>query len=254
MAVTDPEAPVTSRMTMFLVPADTLGINIQYNFGFEHDGPDDASHALIRYEDVRVPLDATLGEVGQAFAVAQTRLGGGRVHHAMRTVGSVQKIIDAMAERALSRFTKGERLANKQAVQMMLADSWIELESFRLLVLKTAWKIDTLNDYLQVRQDIAAIKVLTARVSQAVAMRAINIHGAIGTSKELPFIASLVGGMTMGLADGPTEVHQVTVARQMLRKYQPTESIWPTALIPNRKADAELALFGREITQRVPEE
>ncbi len=253
MVVTDADAPITEKMTMFMLPAETPGIEIQYNFGVAGEGPEDVSEALIKYNNVRIHESAILGGVGQAFAVAQTRLGGGRVHHAMRTVGNAQQAIDLMAERALSRFTKGERLSEKQSVQMMLADSYIELASFRLLVLHCAWKIDKLNDYKQVRLDIAAIKVQTARVMQAIAMRAIQLHGAIGTSQELPFMGFLNSGIMLGLADGPTEVHQVTVAKQLLRRYKPTESVWPSALIPNRKAAAELELLGEVFTQVVPE-
>ncbi|MEI7453433.1 MAG: acyl-CoA dehydrogenase family protein [Actinomycetes bacterium] len=253
MVVTDANAPITEKMTMFMLPAETPGIEIQYNFGVAGEGPEDVSEALIKYNNVRIHESAILGGVGQAFAVAQTRLGGGRVHHAMRTVGNAQQAIDLMAERALSRFTKGERLSEKQSVQMMLADSYIELASFRLLVLHCAWKIDKLNDYKQVRLDIAAIKVQTARVMQAIAMRAIQLHGAIGTSQELPFMGFLNSGIMLGLADGPTEVHQVTVAKQLLRRYKATESVWPSALIPNRKAAAELELLGEVFTQVVPE-
>ena len=256
MVVTDPnpEAPITERMTKFMLPAETPGIEIQYNFGVDGEGPEDVSEALIKYNNVRIHESAILGKVGQAFAVAQTRLGGGRVHHAMRTVGNAQRCLDLMAERALSRYTKGSTLANKQSVQMMLADSYIELASFRLLVLHCAWKIDKYNDYMKVRMDIAAIKVQTARVMQAIAMRGIQLHGAIGTSKELPFMKFLQSGIMLGLADGPTEVHQITVARQLLRQYKPTESVWPSSLIPNLTAAAELELLGEVFTQIVPED
>ena len=254
MAVTDPDAPVVSRMTMFVVPAETPGINIQYNFGMAGEGPEDVSEALIKYENVRVPQSAILGGVGQAFAVAQTRLGGGRVHHAMRTVGNCQKALDMMAERALSRYTKGTLLAEKESVQQMIADTYIELQSFRLLVLHCAWKIDKLNDYKKVRMDIAAIKVQTSRVMTEIGIRAVHLHGAIGTSHELPLMGFLNSGIVLGLADGPTEVHQVTVARQLLRQYKGTDSVWPSALIPNLKAEAELELLGEVFTQTVPED
>jgi acyl-CoA dehydrogenase len=158
-----------------------------------------------------------------------------------------------MAERALSRTTKGTLLAEKQSVQQMIADSYIELASFRLLVLYTAWKIDKLNDYKKVRMDIAAIKVQTAKVMQAIALRAIQMHGALGTSQEMPLMGFLNSGIMLGLADGPTEVHQTTVAKQLLRRYKASPSIWPTALIPNLKAQAEQELLGEVLTQVVPE-
>ncbi|MDO9486232.1 MAG: acyl-CoA dehydrogenase family protein [Actinomycetota bacterium] len=253
MVVTDPEAPVTSRFSMFLLPRDTPGITIEHNFGIAGEGPEDVSEGLVSYKNVRVNDDAMLGGVGEAFKVAQTRLGGGRVHHAMRTIGNCQEFLDMMAERALSRSTKGTLLAEKESVQTMLADSYIDLQQLRLFVLYTAWQIDEYQDYYRVRKDIAAIKVQCARVYERIATRALHLHGAIGSSTALPFAGALLGAQIMALVDGPTEVHLATVAKQLLRDYKPTTSVWPTYLIPNITADAELALLGREITERVPE-
>jgi acyl-CoA dehydrogenase len=244
MAVTNPTASVNRRMSMFLVPADTPGIVIERNLASWAESPDDGSHALISYQDVRVPGSALLGDEGDAFGVAQTRLGGGRVHHAMRAVGGAQRCLDMMAERALSRTTKGELLAQKQAVQAMLADSYIEIQQFRLLVMYTAWQIDRYQDYNRVRKDIAAIKVQTPRVLESVARRAIQIHGALGTTSDLPLIRFYGGGIMLALADGPTEVHQGTVARQLLRGYQAAEGMWPSEYIPARRAAAEAELLG----------
>ena len=155
MAVTDPDASPYKRMSMFIVPTETPGVNILRNLGVgTHEG--EGSHAFIRYEDVNVPKDHMLGPRGGAFVVAQTRLGGGRIHHAMRTIGQVRRAFDMMCERVLSRTTQGSLLADKQMVQEKIADSWMEIEQFRLLVLRTAWKIDRYKDYLQVRKDIAA--------------------------------------------------------------------------------------------------
>jgi len=244
MAVTDPDAPLVSRMSMLLVPADTPGIVIDRNLSHMGEPEDRGSEALISYHDVRVPHSALLGDEGDAFGVAQTRLGGGRIHHAMRTVGNAQMALDMMAERALSRFTKGEQLAKKQFVQGMLADSYIEITQFRLLVMYTAWQIDKYNDYQRVRKDIAAIKVQTPRVMEAVAKRAIQIHGALGTTYDLPLIKLFTSGLTLALADGPTEVHQTTVARQLLREYKATDGIWPTMHIPTRRAAARAEFLG----------
>ena len=185
-----------------------------------------------------------LGDEGGAFGVAQTRLGGGRVHHAMRAVGNAQRCLDMMAERALSRTTKGELLARKQAVQNMIADSYLEIQQFRLFVMYTAWQIDQYQDYRRVARDIAAIKVATPRVLEAVARRAIQIHGALGTTYDLPLTRIYASGMMLALADGPTEVHQTTVARQLLRDYQPAPGRWPTEHIPTRRAEAAAALLG----------
>ena len=239
MAVTDPGKPLLERMSMFLVPADTPGIEIEYNLAHVMEPLGEGSEALMHYRDVRVPASAMLGGRGEAFVVAQTRLGGGRVHHAMRSIGGAQRCLDAMAERALSRSTKGERLSEKQLVQQMIAESYIDIQQFRLLVLYTAWQIDKYNDYKRVRKDIAAIKVLTPRVLEGVARRAIQVHGALGTTHEMPFVHFHGHGMTLALADGPTEVHQVTVAKQVLRGYQPYEGLWPREYLPARLEAAQ---------------
>jgi acyl-CoA dehydrogenase len=244
MAVTAPGAPLARRMSMFLVPAQTPGIEIVRNFAHLGEPEDAGTEALIRYDNVRVTASAMLGGEGDAFGVAQVRLGGGRVHHAMRTLGNAQRCLDMMAERALSRVTKGEPLAAKQAVQNMIADSYIEIAQFRLLVLHTAWQIDEYQDYNRVRKDIAAIKVLTPRVMEAVGKRAIQIHGALGTTYDLPLTRMFTSGLLLALADGPTEVHQTTVARQVLRGYKPSDGMWPSEYIPARRAAAESELLG----------
>jgi acyl-CoA dehydrogenase len=243
MAVTSPDAGVRHRMSMFLVPADTPGVEIVRNSALFGDPEGEGSHALISYRDVRVPAEAMLGAEGDAFGVAQTRLGGGRVHHAMRTVGLAQQALDMMAERALSRRTKGSVLADKQAVQIHLAESYLQVKQFRLLVLNTAWQIERYNDYQRVRQDIAAIKVLTPKVLHDVAQRAVQVHGALGVTDELPLMSMMLTAQVLGLADGPTEVHQVTVARQLLRSYRAAEGMWPSAHIPTRRDAARAALL-----------
>jgi acyl-CoA dehydrogenase len=238
MVVTDPDVSAYEGMSMFLVPTDTLGVNIVRNVGLAGEPDDEGSHALIHYDDVRVPAEALLGGEGQAFAIAQTRLGGGRIHHAMRTIGLAQQAIDMMCERALSRKTRDGVLADKQFVQGYIADSYAQLAQFRLFVLYTAWSIDKHNDYRKVRKDIAAIKVLMPGVLHDIAQRALQVHGALGVSNEMPFSRMLVGAAVMGLADGPTEVHKVTVAKQVLRNYTPSDDLWPTQHRPKRVAAA----------------
>ena len=250
MAVTDPEAPPHQRATMFVVPTDSEGVEIVRNVGVGGEAPGEGTHGYVRYSDVRVPKANMLGPQGQAFAVAQTRLGGGRIHHAMRTIGQIRKAFDMMCERSLSRTTKGERLADKQLVQEKIADSWIEMESFRLLVLRTAWRIDQYNDYLKVRKDIAAIKAAMPKVYHDVVSRCIQVHGALGISNELPLSGMLLGSYVMGIADGPTEVHKVTVARQVLRDYEGTTDLFPDYTLPNRRA-AALAQLGDQIERDV---
>src|SRR5712675_1882512 len=218
MVVTNPEVSAYQGMSMFLVPTDTPGVNIVRNVGLMGEGRGhEGNHALIHYENVRVPEENLLGGEGQAFAIAQTRLGGGRIHHAMRTVGMCQKALDMMCERALSRHTQGSLLAEKQMTQEKIADSWIQIEQFRLLVLRTAWLIDKHQDYKRVLKDIAAVKAAMPKVLHDVAGRTLQLHGSIGLSKEMPFAQQLLDSYMLGLADGPTEVHKVTVAKQVLR-------------------------------------
>ena len=239
MVVTDPDVSAYQGMSMFLVPTDTPGVKIERNIGLAGEPLGEGMHALIHYDDVRVPADALLGGEGQAFAIAQTRLGGGRIHHAMRTIGLAQKAIDMMCERALSRHTQGSILADKQFVQGFIADSYAQLKQFRLFVLYTAWEIDEYNDYKRVRKDIATAKVVMPTVLHDIAWRAMQVHGALGVSNEMPFAGLVMGAASMGLADGPTEVHKVTVARQLLREYKATDDLWPTEHLPKKLAAAK---------------
>ncbi|MBY8857123.1 acyl-CoA dehydrogenase family protein [Nocardia sp. CA2R105] len=235
MAVTDPEADRHHRASMFVVPADTPGIEIIRDVevcGHENLG---GTHAYIRYTDVRIPRDHLLGERGQGFAVAQTRLGGGRIHHAMRTVGLVQQSLDMMLERAVSRSSRGGTLADHQLVQEMIADSWIQLQQFRLLVLQTAWKIDKYNDYRKVLIDISAVKAAMPKVLLDVAGRAIQLHGSLGISTEMPFGSWVMESYHMGLADGATELHKIQVAKQLLRRVEPATGLFPSGHLPARR-------------------
>ena len=240
MAVTDPENPPYQQQSMFIVPIETPGVQIVRNVGLggQDKGPDEGTHAYMRYTDVRVPLDHMLGDRGQAFVVAQTRLGGGRIHHCMRAIAHTRKALDMMIERAASRRTQGEMLGNKQMVQQMIADSWIDLETFRLLVLRTAWRIDKYNDYKRVRADISAVKAMMPRVLHDVSARALQVHGSLGLSTEMPFMWMIAESFHMGLADGPTEVHKATLARQLLSRATPAPGLFPTGHLPTRSAAA----------------
>jgi acyl-CoA dehydrogenase len=250
MAVTNPDVSPYKGMSMFLVPTDTPGVVIERNVGLWGEPLNEGSHALIRYDNVRVPESALLGGEGQAFVIAQTRLGGGRIHHAMRTIGLAQKAIDMMCERVLSRETQGSILADKQFVQGYIADSYAQLKQFRLFVLYTAWQIDKYNDYKRVRKDIATAKVVMPTVLHDIAWRAMQVHGALGTTNEMPFFGWIHASGVMGLADGPTEVHKVTVARQVLSEYKPTKGMWPSAWIPG-KIDEAKAKFAEYIDLEV---
>jgi acyl-CoA dehydrogenase len=238
MCVTDPDVSPYEGMSMLIVPTDSPGVEIIRNVGVGMESEEHWSHAHIRYKDVRVPNDQMLGQPGSAFAIAQTRLGGGRIHHAMRTVAQVRKAFDMLCERALSRTVRSGRLADLQMTQEKVADSWIEMEQFRLLVLRTAWKIDRYQDYLKVRGDIAAIKVATPRVLHDVAQRALQLHGALGISNDMPFVQMLISAYSLGLADGPTEVHKVTLAKQVLRDHEGHEGLFPSEHLPSREAAA----------------
>ncbi|WP_300541831.1 acyl-CoA dehydrogenase family protein [Maricaulis sp.] len=242
MAVTDPDAEPYRRMSMFIVPTGTRGVEIVRNVAVY--GQQDGSEGHVRYTDVRVPKDHLLGERGGAFVISQTRLGGGRIHHAMRTVGACRRALDLMCRRAVSRRTRDGAIADKQAVQMQIADSYIELEQFRLFVLKTAWMIDKYRDYKKVRKDIAAIKALMPKVYRDIAGRALHLHGSLGVSPDMPFAAQVIGSYVMGIADGPTEVHKVTVARQHLRNYRNVaDPDFPDYAMPQLK-EAALEKYG----------
>jgi acyl-CoA dehydrogenase len=238
MTVTDPDVPIYKGASMFIVPAGTPGLNIVRNIGLGDEPLNEGSHGLVHYDDVRVPAENLLGGEGQAFAVAQTRLGGGRIHHAMRTVGLVRYAFDMLCERALSRVSQGSQLARKQAVEQFIAESWIQIEQFRLLVLQTAWKIDKFNDYRKVRADISAVKAAMPAVLHDVAARALQVHGSLGASDEMPFGQMIMSAFQMGLVDGATEIHKSTLARQVLRQYEPTEDLFPTQHLPRLRAAA----------------
>jgi acyl-CoA dehydrogenase len=238
-AVTDPDhKDPYRRMSMFLVPRKTPGVEVVRYVGVGHER--EGSEGYMRYNNVRVPNDALLGPRGEAFVIGQTRLGGGRVHHAMRTVGQCKKALDLMCKRAVSRTTRGGgKISDYQMVQEQIADSWIALEQFRLLVLQTAWKIDKYKDYRKVRKDIAAVKVAMPKVYHDIASRAMHIHGALGVSNEMPFTSMLIGSMVMGIADGPTEVHKITVAKQVLRDFRPDNDLFPSYHLPKLKEAAK---------------
>jgi acyl-CoA dehydrogenase len=237
MAVTDPDAHPYQRMSMFLVPTDTPGIEILRNVGTIGEPLGRGHHAHIRYKDVRVGPDALLGEQGGAFAVSQARLGGGRIHHAMRTVAAVKQAFDMLCERALSRETHDGTLADKQLVQAAIADSYIQIQQFRLMVLHTAWLIDQ-SSTREARTQIAACKVAAARVFHDVVERAMHIHGALGVSNETPLARLWQQAPLMGIMDGPTEVHQASIARRVLRGYEAAPGMWPTQYLPDKIAAA----------------
>jgi acyl-CoA dehydrogenase len=242
MAVTDPARGTRGGMSMFIVPAGTAGVEIIRNVGVGTEPEATASHAYMRYTDVRVPADHLLGAEGAAFDIAQARLGGGRIHHAMRTIAQVRRALEMMLERAASRRVRSGALGAQQLTQEKIADTWIEIEQFRLLVLRTAWLIDKHQDYSLVRKDIAAVKAAMPKVYYNAVLRAMHLHGSLGISNEMPFTDLLTNAEVMALADGPTEIHQMTLAKELLKNTAPSPGPWPTEHLPTRRAAAQAKL------------
>src|SRR5436305_511805 len=213
---------------MFVVPRETPGVEIM---------PEPRNHNHIIYRDVHVPLDHLLGPENGAKVLAQRRLGGGRIHHAMRTIAQCKLAFDMMCERALSRHSHGSLIGEHQMVQEAIAESYTDIQMLRLLVLWTAWTIDN-SSTQEARTQIAACKFTCARVLKDVSFRALHIMGSLGTTNLTPLQAMYAGAPTMGLADGADEVHKVTVARNMLKQYRPHEGYWPTEYLPAKRAKA----------------
>ncbi|WP_134765636.1 acyl-CoA dehydrogenase family protein [Nocardioides sp. 1609] len=244
MVVTDPDAESPyQRASMFIIDTDTPGIEIVRNYGFYGERED--THAHLRLTDVRVPHSAILGEPGQAFAIAQTRLGGGRMHHAMRTLAQATRAFDMTCERVLSRSTKGEVLARKQMVQEKIADSWVQLRQFRLLVLETAWMADQGQDWKAIRKNVSAVKAIMPQVLHDISSRALHLHGSLGLSHEMPFAEWVINSFHVGLADGPTEVHKMVVAREVLKDYKADDAQFPSYVRHEQERHAR-ALYGVE--------
>jgi acyl-CoA dehydrogenase len=213
---------------MFVVPRDAPGVEIM---------PEPRNHNHIKYRDVRVPLDHLLGPEDGAKILAQQRLGGGRIHHAMRTIAQCKLAFDMMCERALSRESHGKIIAEHQMVQEKIAESYASINMLRLYVLETAWKIDN-SSTQETRTDIAAVKFTMARVLREVSFNALHIHGALGTTDLTPLQEMYASAPTMGIADGVDEVHIATVARRVLRDHRPHEGSWPREYIPAKREEA----------------
>jgi acyl-CoA dehydrogenase len=241
MAVTNPEVHAYQGSSMFVVPVDTPGVTILRDVG-AMDHPDVVygqfgNHAEILYEDVRVPLDHLIGPEGSGFLLAQTRLGPGRIHHCMRWLGQSQRAFDMMCERALSRYTHGSLLADKQTIQNWIADSKAEMHAARLMTLHAAWKMDQVGASAS-RDEIAMIKYYGATVLHNVIDRAIQTYGSLGYSSDMPLESMYRAARAARIYDGPDEVHRQTVARHALKNYEPHEV--PTDHVPTRATAARL--------------
>jgi acyl-CoA dehydrogenase len=217
MGKTDPDAPAHRQQSMVLVPLDTPGVEVVRSlpvFGYS----DQHGHCEITFTDVRVPRSNLIGAEGSGFAIAQARLGPGRIHHCMRTLGVAERALRLMCERASSRVAFGKTLAEQGVVQQQIAESRLEIDQTRLLVLHAAWLVDRVGAK-GAATEIAEIKVAAPRVALNVLDRAIQVHGGMGVSDDVPLASMWAHVRTLRLADGPDEVHLRSIARRELRRY-----------------------------------
>jgi acyl-CoA dehydrogenase len=219
MGKTDPANPnLHLQQSMVLVPKNTPGVTVKRNLtvmGYV----DNESHCEVLFENVRVPVSNLLGEEGGGFAIAQARLGPGRIHHCMRAIGMAQYALDLMCERALKRVAFGKPLADQGVIQDWIAQSHLEIEQARLLTLKTAWMVDTLGKKAA-QNEIAMIKIVAPQVVTDVVNRAIQVFGGAGVSDDFPLASMWAHGRTLHIVDGPDEVHKRALARSVIRQKQ----------------------------------
>jgi len=223
MGKTNPEGPRHLQQSMVLVPMESPGLtNVRALpvFGYQ----DREGHCELLFEDVRVPVTSLLGEEGGGFAIAQARLGPGRIHHCMRCIGMAERALELMCRRVQHRVAFGKTLAEQGVIQEWIANSRIEIDQVRLLTMKAAWLMDTVGNK-GARTEISAIKVVAPNVALRVVDRAIQAHGGAGVSDDFPLAAMYAGLRTLRLADGPDEVHRMQLARRELRKYEDAEPV-----------------------------
>jgi acyl-CoA dehydrogenase len=243
MVVTDPDAAPHKRASMLIVPTDSPGLEIvrdtptmeDQDGGRRRFRAGGYGHAEIVYDGVRIPAENLLGDRGAGFALAQLRLGPGRIQHCMRWLGQSRRAFDMLCERAVSRYSHGSILSDKGTIQEWVAESAAELLSARLMTLHAAWKIDT-QGLRAAREEISMIKFHGARVLYNVIDRAIQVHGALGFSTDMPLESMYRNARAARIYDGPDEVHRQSVARRILAGYTPTEI--PTEHIPTRRSVA----------------
>ena len=227
MGKTNPDAAKHRQQSMMVVPLDTPGVTIVRGlpvFGYM----DREGHAEILFENVRVPKTALLAEEGDGFMISQARLGPGRIHHCMRSIGMAERALDLMIGRAQNRVTFGEPIANRSNIQDWIAEARIDIEMIRLLTLKTAWLMDTVGNH-KARVEIAAIKVAAPQIALKIIDRAIQVHGGGGVTDDFPLASFYAHQRTLRLADGPDEVHKRTIAQVELRRISPDWNKKPVA-------------------------
>jgi len=218
MGKTDPDGPRHRQQSMVLVPLGTPGLTVVRGlpvFGYHEQ----LGHAELRFEDVRVPVENLIAEEGDGFMISQARLGPGRIHHCMRAIGAAERALELLCKRALSRVTFGAPIASRANIQDWIAEARIELEMVRLLTLKTAWLMDTVGNR-EARVEISAIKVAAPSTALRILDRAIQVHGAGGLSDDFPLAYLYANVRTLRLADGPDEVHKMTIARRELKRWE----------------------------------
>ncbi len=218
--IEDPDSGRPGSMSQIIVPTKTPGVEIVRGIGIW--GHQSSDHCEVRYNDVRVPIENVLGRVGQGHEAAQERLGAGRVFHCMNSVGQMWRAFDLMVERSLTREVHGGLLKDKQFIQGFIADSYIDLQTSRLLTIRAAELIDRGDP--AARTEISALKVYVPAAFHRVVDRAIQVWGAAGVSNDLPLAAMYLGARTLRLADGPDEVHKILIAKNVLHHYEQGES------------------------------
>ncbi|WP_298179171.1 acyl-CoA dehydrogenase family protein [Saccharomonospora sp.] len=220
MGKTDPDAEPHRQQSMVLVPRDTPGVHVKRAMTvFGYGDEESSGHAEIVFDRVRVPVDNIIGGEGDGFAIAQARLGPGRIHHCMRAIGMAERAIELMCRRAVARVAFGKPLAEQGVVQDWIAESRVRVEQLRQLVLKTAWLMDTVGNK-GAHTEIQAIKIATPRTVEWILDKAIQLHGAGGVSQDFPLASLWAAVRTLRLADGPDEVHKRSLARRELKRYR----------------------------------
>ncbi|CAM5516573.1 acyl-CoA dehydrogenase family protein [Streptomyces viridifaciens] len=220
MGKTDPTAEPHRQQSMVIVPRDTPGVTVKRGMTvFGYDDADHGGHAEVLFDGVRVPAENLIGEEGTGFAIAQARLGPGRIHHCMRAIGIAERALELMCRRASERVAFGRPLAEQGVVQDWIAESRVRIEQLRLLVLKTAWLMDTVGNR-GAHTEIQAIKIATPRTVEWILDKAVQAHGAAGVSQDTPLAQLWAGNRTLRLADGPDEVHRRSLARRELKRYR----------------------------------
>jgi acyl-CoA dehydrogenase len=220
MGKSNPAAPTHRQQSQILVPLDTPGLTVVRNLtvmGYT----DPEGHCELRFENVRVPASNMIAGEGDGFMISQARLGPGRIHHCMRLIGLAERSLELLCQRALARTTFGRRVAERSNIMDWVAEARIDLEMMRLLTLKTAWLMDTVGNK-NARIEIAAIKVAAPNVALRIIDRAMQVHGGGGLSQDFPLASAWAHARALRLADGPDEVHKLTIARLELRKHDPS--------------------------------